>query len=408
MEDRTEAFDRQLIAVTHAFLQESAAANLVPYLSIHAKLEHELGIGSLEKVELFGRIEQAFDTLLPKSLLSTENTLKEIRDHLIVLSTEKVKDIAQHISIPAINVDSEKIITHPEVLSSCAEAGADQLSIEQGIAAPIVKKEASQKIKSLKKRILTIVKLAYTIYLGTLLLITLIPLWLIGHVLSRRQVETFVKAWARLILWLSGCPLLVKGKKNIAKNQPYIFVANHSSYVDVLLLLTVLPKNTCYIGKKELLSVPIIGFFLKKMHHICVDRWNTSKSETDMAMISEVLKENKSVLFFPEGTFTSFSGLRPFKLGAYKLSVDSGVPLVPIAIRNARFILPSGRFLVSRAPIEITILKSECAKGKAWRDMIKLRDRSRKKISEHCGEKPIDFFVAGPESGRHKWKKTQE
>jgi len=125
-----------------------------------------------------------------------------------------------------------------------------------------------------------------------------------------------------------------------------MYVANHQSYMDVVLLSSFLPPGTRYIGKASLFKAPFLKTFLKKLKHISVEK-DSSKALENMDAISNELKKGNSVFFFPEGTFSYATGLRPFKLGAFKIAAETNVPVCPIAIQGTRYVLRGNELLFS-------------------------------------------------------------
>lgn len=116
---------------------------------------------------------------------------------------------------------------------------------------------------------------------------------------------------------------------------PYVIVANHSSYLDIILMYRILPKNKfLFIGKSELLKWPIINIFFKKVD-IAVNRDSRSSGMQSILRAKEELKNGWSIVLFPEGGIpVNTPVLNPFKNGAFKLAIDSEVPLLPITILN--------------------------------------------------------------------------
>lgn len=252
-------------------------------------------------------------------------------------------------------------------------------------------------VKRIRKFILNIGKLIYTIYATCIVLLILIPVAAICFFQNRDRAASLIKKGCRAALFLAFCPVKCNGEKNITPNKTQIFVANHTSYADAVILLAILPTHTRFVGKKELLKAPLLGFFMKKLECIFVDRMDISQNDADMQKMREHIQQGCSLLFFPEGTFTRVAGVRPFKIGPYKLSVSEGVPITPIAICNARHILRADQFLLAPKKVKVTVIKGRLSKGKEWQDMVYLRDWSRQQISHYCGEEPIDLIVAGPE-----------
>jgi 1-acyl-sn-glycerol-3-phosphate acyltransferase len=102
------------------------------------------------------------------------------------------------------------------------------------------------------------------------------------------------------------------------------------------------------------------------------------------------------VLVFPEGTFTGAAGLRPFRLGAFKTAVETGTPVVPLALRGTRRVLRDGEWLPRPQRIELRILPPLKASGTDWRHVLELRDRVADAVAENCGEPRLDLLAGGP------------
>ncbi len=249
--------------------------------------------------------------------------------------------------------------------------------------------------RKLKKLVSVFFRFIYTLYVALVFLITFLPTRLIIVFQSRESSAKLIKKWSKLAIAMIFCHLKVVGEDVLAKEKPKLFVANHTSYVDVVLLMAVLPVDTRFVGKKELLKLPILGSLMKKLGHVFIDRLDITKSEADLARIMQEVDKGHPVLFFPEGTFTRVTGVRPFKLGPFKLASEKKIAVCPVAIANARGILRANGFLFSPRNVKITILPSKQPFGEGWDEIAVIRDWARKEISDHCGEKPIDLIKAG-------------
>lgn len=233
-------------------------------------------------------------------------------------------------------------------------------------------------------------KVFYTLYVAVLVTIILLLLWPFVVLLPQRTSTKLCHFWARNLFRFAGCPISIKGLENL-QQYPLILVANHSSYVDAFLLTAIMPIGMVFVAKQELFRVPVIGTFLKKLGHLGVDRLDFSQSLSDMQLVAETLQKGHSILIFPEGTFSYAAGLRPFKLGAFKVAVDTGVALCPIALCGTRNILRDGSWLLKPGTIKVTILEPITAKDNDWSEMIRLRTITRNEIAKSCGEPTIDF-----------------
>lgn len=138
----------------------------------------------------------------------------------------------------------------------------------------------------------------------------------------------------KFILWISGVKLTVIGEERVPKDVPVLYVANHNSMYDVLLTYSRCPRLTGYVAKKEILKVPLLRDWMKKLYCLFLDRENPREGlKTILAGIDQV-KRGISVCIFPEGTRSKDGEMIPFKEGSLKIAEKSGCPIVPMALTN--------------------------------------------------------------------------
>jgi fatty-acyl-CoA synthase len=241
-------------------------------------------------------------------------------------------------------------------------------------------------------------RLLYAGYIGLLLALIVLPTWLIMLLLPTRHAAKITRGAARLLFSLAGCPIRVRGQEKLSKATVVIFVANHASYLDALVLTAVLPAGVALVAKRELLRAPIIAGFMKKLRHLIMHRGDFTQSLADTREIAETLQQGRSVAIFPEGTFTYATGLRPFKLGAFKLAADTQIAICPLAIRGTRTILRSGSWLPRPGAIHLSMNEPLIPKGNDWAEAIRLRTAARAIIARDCGEAPVDWVAVIPAS----------
>lgn len=241
----------------------------------------------------------------------------------------------------------------------------------------------------------TLTKVIYTSYLAIIFSIMILPLWLAVILLPLRPASVIFKYWAKLYFILIGCPIKVTGNKSLDPNKPMIYISNHASYVDTLLLTAVLPAGIRFVGKKEILDGALLRSFVKHLRYLTVDRIDFVNSLQDMGEIKCALDEKNSILIFPEGTFTSSVGLLPFKLGAFKLAAETNMPVCPLAIQGTRTMLPGSNKLFSPAFLHVWIGEPIQPQSQEFSEAIRLRTLSKQQISEHCGERTLHLVRAG-------------
>jgi 1-acyl-sn-glycerol-3-phosphate acyltransferase len=240
-------------------------------------------------------------------------------------------------------------------------------------------------------------RLLYAAYLGAVLALPTLGVWLLGRMCPPgRTMRALERGFVRLAMRLSGCRASVSGTEHLSGPGPFVLACNHASYADVAALLALLPRQFLFVAKREVLAWPLIGLFVRKSRHLTVERFDTRDSAAGAEKMAQAIREGHSVLVFPEGTFTGAAGLRPFRLGAFKTAVETGTPVVPLALRGTRRVLRDGEWLPRPHRIELQILPPLRADGGEWREVIALRDRVAAAVAEHCGEPRLDLVAGGP------------
>jgi 1-acyl-sn-glycerol-3-phosphate acyltransferase len=242
--------------------------------------------------------------------------------------------------------------------------------------------------------VMAALKFIYTVYMAIMIVLTALPVYLTARVASVKTTAKVTRFMARFLLLASLSPVRVLGSEHFAKDKPVIYAANHASYMDALLALALMPPETRFVAKKELFSAPIVGTFMTKMGYLSVDRTNLPRGLEDTVEIESALKNGNSVLIFPEGTFGYAAGLRPFRLGAFKIAAEASVPVVPVAIRGARKMLRDGSWLMRPNRIRVTVCDPVMPTGNDWQDITSLRQTVRAKVAKHCGETSLDLIAA--------------
>ena len=163
-------------------------------------------------------------------------------------------------------------------------------------------------------------------------------LWLCGS--PEREVRLTSRVWAHGILvslkWLVGLTYAERGRHNIPE-EPCLIIANHQSTWETLAFLILFP-DVAIIAKRELLTIPVFAWFLRKSPMILIDRESGSKAVRKMVEESQAaLAQGRSVLIFPEGTRKAASEPIAFKRGVELLYAKLGRPVLPISLNSGHF-----------------------------------------------------------------------
>jgi 1-acyl-sn-glycerol-3-phosphate acyltransferase len=138
-------------------------------------------------------------------------------------------------------------------------------------------------------------------------------------------------------------------------DQPYFFVANHASIIDVPSLFCALPTPLRFIVKRELGRVPFLGWYISAMGMIFVDRGARSEALASVRNAAVLARDGRSVASFPEGTRSRDGRIGPFKSGVFLAAIDAQIPVVPVAILGAGAVLPPSGFRVRPGTIRVAV-----------------------------------------------------
>ncbi len=175
---------------------------------------------------------------------------------------------------------------------------------------------------------------------------------------SMRKAQNFsFSLFADMASALIGLDLNIKGEEHLWEQRPAVFIFNHQSKADVIILARLLRRDIAGVGKKEIRNIPIIGQVMELGGVVLIDRENSSSAIEAMRPLVDVMRnDGKSVCLAPEGTRATSPKLGQFKKGAFHLAMQAGVPIVPIVIHNALDVAPKGDFVFRAATVEVEVL----------------------------------------------------
>ena len=177
-----------------------------------------------------------------------------------------------------------------------------------------------------------------------LIVLTLLPLAIAAGLAGEGPfAERIVRLWCRIVLFCAGARLVVRELTPLDPAKSYVFVANHTSHLDVPAIVRSSPVPPRFIAKKELRRIPLFGWAAERIGHVFVDRRESHAATRAIARRIERGLTGIGLLFFAEGTRSMTEELLPFKKGAAVAALQTGLDCVPVGIAGARDVLaPKG------------------------------------------------------------------
>lgn len=183
----------------------------------------------------------------------------------------------------------------------------------------------------------------------------IVPTWILNR--SRRDaVNLAFTSWGEIGSALAGIDLRITGEHHLWERRPAVFLFNHQSAIDVLIIAKLLRKDFTAIAKQEIANNPLLGPLLHVADTIFVDRKNQKKAMEVIKPVVQTLRDGLSVAIAPEGTRSVGDRLGPFKRGPFHIAMQASVPVVPIVIHNATDVLPKRGFFVRPAVVKVDVL----------------------------------------------------
>jgi 1-acyl-sn-glycerol-3-phosphate acyltransferase len=190
-------------------------------------------------------------------------------------------------------------------------------------------------------------------------------------------VLDLARAWSRGVTSFAGVKIVVENRGNLVPDQPYVFMANHASSLDIWAVFVAVPRRIRLIAKKQLGRIPIFGWVMWAGRFIFIDRQNAVAARRSIDEAGKRIHDGVSVLLFPEGTRTRDGSLGSFKKGGIHLAIKAGVPIVPVALRGTRALMPRGSLLLRSGTMTVIIGEPIATQGLSDEDRANLNERVR-------------------------------
>ena len=176
--------------------------------------------------------------------------------------------------------------------------------------------------------------------------------------------------WGKSILFMSGTKVVVHDVERMQTGEPRIYVANHVSWYDVLVLMATLPRYS-FVAKAEIFRVPLFGSAARAVGTIPIERENRKSAFQSYEEAAQHIRGGRSVVVYPEGTRGTSYGLRPFKKGPFVLSIAAGVPIVPTVLHGTIHVLSRRSLWLRSGTVHVHLLEPVPTAGLSYEE----RDR---------------------------------
>lgn len=218
------------------------------------------------------------------------------------------------------------------------------------------------------------VLIVFTVFMILLLPGIMIPL-LLGPKFSRIGYF-FLWLWSWIFSMLTFIRYDLRGRENIQKNTSYIYVSNHTSFLDIPGIRLLIPGEFRPIAKKELLKIPVFGFIVKAAT-VVVDRSNAQSRKQSIEKLRDILKGGISILVFAEGTQNRTTEiLQPFKDGAFRIAIDTQLPIIPLVVIGAGPLMPPGKIDIKPGNIKVVAGEPISVEGLTTDDVQTLKQQT--------------------------------
>jgi len=170
-----------------------------------------------------------------------------------------------------------------------------------------------------------------------------------------RILHRFAQAWARLTMKATLCPFQVIGLDKVDISKPHVYAVNHASALDIPILYAYLPFQFRILFKSELLSYPIVGWYLKRSGQVCINQQHPARSAGQIRSALKSLKGGMPLVIFPEGGRTPDGEIKPFMPGTFFLAIKAQVDIVPVALVDTFDLLPMNTYHIKCQPLQMRV-----------------------------------------------------
>lgn len=221
-------------------------------------------------------------------------------------------------------------------------------------------------------------KIIYTAWCALTFSISMLicaPFMIIPILFSRKYLGLtyfFIRIWVYLFSYTSGIIFKGHNKKIIDRHKSYVFVINHTSFLDAPAIPIAISSPLVALGKAELRKIPIFGWIVSRWT-VWVDRSDPESRKAGSLALQKILKGGTSVLVAPEGTRNNTDEpLLPFRFGPFRLAIEAQIPIIPVIIHDAGKLMKRGSLLLTPGVVNCYCLPEISVEGKSEDDVEEL------------------------------------
>lgn len=186
----------------------------------------------------------------------------------------------------------------------------------------------------------------------------------------------FLKFWSWIFSMLTFIRYSLYGQENFKKGQSYIYVSNHTSFLDIPGICLVIPGEFRALAKKELLKIPVFGWIAQSAT-VIVDRSSGESRKKSLDRLKRILLDGISILIFAEGTQNrSKEILQPFKEGAFRIAIDTQQPILPMVVVGAGPLMPPGTIKMRPGKVKVIVGPEITTTGLSYDDLNTLKQKT--------------------------------
>lgn len=208
----------------------------------------------------------------------------------------------------------------------------------------------------------------------------------LGDAVVLETIYAYASRMARQIVRLTGSRITINGAENIPKSGATLFVANHQSYMDIPVMMSVIERPVGFVAKEELGRIPFFAQWIVYMKCVLITRGDTRKALVAILQAAKLLQQGHSLVLYPEGTRSIDGSLGEFKAGSLKAAQKGKAIVVPVAIDGARNIMPRNGFWMYKSDVTVTILPAISAEVVQDMDTKELAMLVKRQIASALGQ----------------------